>query len=171
MSNSTSKVHVQKTFLKIMNANSGHCKLLTGRGLGQLTAAPHKPRGFCLLSGSLALTCAWPSPCRMSPCHTCMSSTVTSLWHRDLDATFSGEPGLCQGNIRMVGLHGLFLKTAFVLLKVLEAVFMLLRAQSIRVEMGHTLLQDKGKAPDWRYGNSCLPQPPTSGGVCSLLRH
>lgn len=46
MSDSMSKAHVQKTFLKITTVYSGHCKLLTRRALGILslrglfTAAP-----------------------------------------------------------------------------------------------------------------------------------
>lgn len=56
-------------------------------------------------------------------------SIFTFLWGRDLDATFSGKPGLCQGNIKMVGQNRMLLKTFWFHLSFLEAVFMLLHAK------------------------------------------
>lgn len=117
MSDSMSKAHVQKTFFKITTVYSGHCKLLTRRALsilslrGLFTAAPQSTLGFCLFSGSLVLTCVWPLACRMPLGHTSTWSIFTFLWGRDLAATFLGKPGLCQGNIKMVGQNRMFLKT------------------------------------------------------------
>lgn len=85
MPDSMSKAHVQETFLKITTVYSGHCKLLTGSALGILslcglpTVASQIMLGFCLFSGSLALTCAWSLACRMPPYHTSVWSIFTFL--------------------------------------------------------------------------------------------